>query len=110
MRPAFTLRAILAPSVKSTLYLVWRMGRIVDHKRGRASAAKEQPHREVGSQSHGPRLREVAGLPSLSRRVRALLLGPLPRRLRLFAMRAVRIETMRIESPPAALAPMSLRG
>src|SRR5215218_2178928 len=75
MRPAFTLRAILAPSVKSTLYLIWWIGRIVDHKRGRASAAKEQPHREVGTQSHGPRLREVAGLPSLSRRVRAILLG-----------------------------------
>ena len=61
------------------MYLIWRMGCIVDHKRGRQSAAKEQPHREVGTQSHGPRLREVAGLPSPSRRVRALL-GRLPRR------------------------------
>jgi len=56
-------------------YLIGGLGRIVDHKRGRASTAKEQPHREVGTQSHGPRLREVAGLPSLSRRVRALLSG-----------------------------------
>ena len=29
---------------------------IVDCKRGRASTAKRQPHREVGTQSYGPQL------------------------------------------------------
>src|ERR687897_314029 len=94
----------LFASIREKDYIFyWWLWRIVDYKRGRASAAKEQPHREVGTQSHGPRLREVAGLPSPSRRVRALL-GRLPRRLRLFAMRAMRIETR-----PAALTPMSSR-
>src|SRR5215211_4762578 len=33
------------------MYLIGGFGRIVDYKRGRQSAAKEQPHREVGTQS-----------------------------------------------------------
>jgi hypothetical protein len=47
---------LLASILKRTMYLIGGFGRIVDYKRGRASAAKEQPHREVGTQSHGPRL------------------------------------------------------
>src|SRR5215218_6802914 len=46
----------LASILKRTMYLIGGFGRIVGYKRGRASATKEQPHREVGTQSHGPRL------------------------------------------------------
>ena len=53
---AYTLQAIFA-SIREKDYgfYLW-LWRIVDYERGRATAAKEQPHREVGTQSHGPRL------------------------------------------------------
>ena len=53
------------------MYLIGGFGRIVDYKRGRQSAAKEQPHREVGTQSLRtsgmrwpgyPRYRDVSAL------------------------------------------------
>jgi hypothetical protein len=53
---AYTLQAIFASIREKDYVSFWWLWGIVDYKRGRASAAKEQPHREVGTQSHGPRL------------------------------------------------------
>jgi hypothetical protein len=53
---AYTLQVIFASIREKDYVFYWWLWRIVDYKRGRASAAKEQPHREVGTQSHGPRL------------------------------------------------------
>ena len=53
---AYTLQAIFASIREKDYVFYWWLWPIVDYKRGRASAAKEQPHREVGTQSHGPRL------------------------------------------------------
>src|SRR5215218_9689881 len=49
---AYTLQAIFASIREKDYVFYWWLWRIVDYKRGRASAAKEQPHREVGTQSH----------------------------------------------------------
>jgi hypothetical protein len=53
----------LASVRERATYLIGGLGRIVDLKRGRQSAAKEQPHREVGTQSRGPRLSRWPGYP-----------------------------------------------
>jgi hypothetical protein len=50
------MEAIFASIREKDYVFYWWLWCIIDYKRGRASAAKKQPHREVGTQSHGPRL------------------------------------------------------
>ena len=50
-----TRSPVPATSMNEAVFYRW-LKRIVDCKRGRASAAKRQPRREVGTQNYGPQL------------------------------------------------------
>jgi hypothetical protein len=80
----------LASFLKTTIYLIGDFGRIVAYERGRQSAAKEQPHREVGTQSLRTSVMRWPGYPRY-RDVSALF--SVVYSAVLFAMQAMRIET-----------------